>query len=75
MLLLMALFCGYRAAITCCVTEKNTPAVVSIIIFSIIAITYFGFQRLFKKKISSIALIVISAVLGIGVSMLKNLMI
>ena len=51
------------------------PDVVSIIIFSIIAITYFGFQRLFKKKISSIALIVISAVLGIGVSMVKNLII
>lgn len=51
------------------------PDVVSIIIFSIIAITYFGFQRLFKKKISSITLIVISAALGIGVSMLKNLIV
>lgn len=51
------------------------PDVVSIIIFSIIAITYFGFQKLFKKKISSITLIVISAALGIGVSMLKNLIV
>lgn len=43
---------------------------VSMVIFALLAAIYFGAKRFFGKKLSSITLILISAVLGIAVSML-----
>lgn len=46
---------------------------VSVIVFSLLTAIYFGAKYLFRKKLSSISLILISALLGIGVSMLRDL--
>ncbi len=46
----------------------------SIIIFALLVLIYFGVKYIFKKKMSSIVLIVISATLGIGVSFLENVL-
>ena len=48
------------------------PDFISIIILAILFIIYFVFTGLLKKKVSAIALIVISAVLGIVVSLLAQ---
>ncbi|MBQ7897006.1 MAG: chromate transporter [Clostridia bacterium] len=47
---------------------------VSAVIFLIICFIYFGFQKIFHKKLSSIWLIIISAFLGIAVSGIKNIL-
>lgn len=46
----------------------------SVIIFAFICIIYFAFKKLFKKKLSAIWIIAISAGLGIGLSCLKNIL-
>lgn len=46
---------------------------VSVIIFSMITLIYFAAKKLFKKKLSAIAIILISAGLGIGVSCINAL--
>lgn len=48
---------------------------VSAIIFAVILGIFFGAKYIFKKKVSSILLIIISAGLGIGVSVLSELII
>ena len=47
---------------------------ISVIIFGLLCLLYFTSKYVFKKKISSILLIIISAVLGIGVCMINNLL-
>ena len=44
------------------------------ILVAVLAVIFFGAKRFFGKKLSSITLILISAVLGIGVSMLASLL-
>lgn len=46
---------------------------VSVVIFSMITLIYFAAKKLFKKKLSAIAIILISAGLGIGVSCINAL--
>lgn len=46
---------------------------VPMIIFGLLCLIYFGAKHLLGKKISSVALILISAALGIGVSVIANL--
>lgn len=46
---------------------------VSVIIFSMITLIYFAAKKLFKKKLSAVAIILISAGLGIGVSCINAL--
>ena len=48
------------------------PDAVSITVLALLAVVYFGVPRVFKKKISSISLILISAALGVGVSLLMG---
>ena len=48
------------------------PDFISIIILVILCIIYFVFTGIFKKKVSAIALIIISAGLGIAVSLLAQ---
>ena len=48
---------------------------VSLTVFVLLCAIYFAVKYLFKKKIPSIAIILISAFLGIGVSMIKDLII
>ena len=43
---------------------------VAVIIFSILVILYFGILKLFKKKLSAISVILISAILGILISII-----
>jgi chromate transporter len=43
---------------------------VSIIVFGIVAVLYYIVLKVFKKKISSIQIILLAAVLGIGLSYL-----
>lgn len=43
---------------------------VAVIIFSILVILYFGILKLFKKKLSAISIILISAILGILISII-----
>ena len=43
---------------------------VSTICFLILLAIYFGYNKFYKKKLSTITLIIISAVLGIGVSLI-----
>jgi chromate transporter len=50
-----------------------TPNYISLIIFVLLIIIYFGYNKIFKKNISSVKLILISIVLGIGVSLLAEL--
>ena len=53
------------------VDAKNIDLnIVSIIVFALIALSYIVVLKVFKKKISSIQLILIAAVLGIGLSYL-----
>ena len=51
-------------------TKKIDLNIVSIIVFALIALSYIIVLKVFKKKISSIQLILIAAVLGIGLSYL-----
>ena len=44
--------------------------IVSIIIIPLIAIIYYGYRLVFKKKMSAIVLILISSVMGLGLSIL-----
>ncbi len=48
---------------------------ISAIIFAFILVIFFGVKYIFKKKVSSILLIILSAGLGIGVSALSELII
>lgn len=48
---------------------------ISAIIFALILVIFFGAKYIFKKKVSSILLIILSAGLGIGVSALSELII
>ena len=48
---------------------------VSAIIFAMILVVFFGTKYIFKKKLSSIFLIIISAGFGVGISMLAELLI
>ena len=48
------------------------PQYVSIVVFALIALFYFGMKRITKKKPSSILLILTSAALGIVVSLLER---
>ncbi len=48
--------------------------IVSLAIFSLLLLVYFLVKCVFKKKISSIFLIALSAVLGIGISMLSEIL-
>ena len=48
---------------------------VSAIIFAMILGVYFGAKYIFKKKLSSIFLIIVSAGLGVGISMLAELLV
>lgn len=47
---------------------------ISIAIFALLCAIYFGAKKIFKKKLSTIWIILISAVLGLGVSSLANIM-
>lgn len=47
---------------------------VSMVIFALLAAIFFGAKRFLGKKLSSITLILISAALGIGVSLLASLL-
>ncbi len=47
---------------------------ISVIIFALICVIYFAYQRLFKKKLSAIGIILSSAILGLGVSCIKALL-
>ena len=49
--------------------DSVTPSVSGIVILTLVATCFFGYKKLFKKQISPILLIVISAVLGIIVSL------
>jgi chromate transporter len=49
------------------------PNWVKIVIFTLLAASFFGAKKLFGKKLSSISLILLAAALGIGVSFLANL--
>lgn len=51
-------------------TKNIDLNIVSIIVFALIALSYIIVLKVFKKKISSIQLIMIAAVLGIGLSYL-----
>ena len=46
---------------------------ISVIIFALICVIYFAYQKLFKKKLSAIGIILTSAILGLGVSCIKAL--
>ena len=50
------------------------PDWIQVCIFSLLCITFFGMNHLFKKKLSSIGLIGLSAVLGIAVSLLAEIL-
>jgi len=50
-------------------TEFNFD-IVSTIIFVSLCVIYFGYKLIFKKKLSTIYLILISAGLGIGINMI-----
>lgn len=52
--------------------EFNTD-IISIVIFALIAIIYYVSLKFFKKKMSAVQVIILSAVLGIGISSIKNL--
>lgn len=52
--------------------EKFELNTVSLICFLILTLIYFGFAKLKNKKLSAITLIIISAVLGIIISVLNN---
>lgn len=56
------------------VGESFSPDYVSVIIFAMLVGIYFLFRKLFGKKIGSVTLIAVSAVFGIGVSVLGELM-
>ncbi len=45
----------------------------SVVIFNLLVVVYFGFEWLFGKKVSAVRLILLSAGLGIGVSVLADL--
>jgi hypothetical protein len=49
------------------------PNWVKIVIFTLLAASFFGAKKLLSKKLSSISLILLAAALGIGVSFLANL--
>ena len=51
------------------------PDIIPIIIFSLITAVYIISIKVFKKKISSVSIIVFSAVLGIGFSIISETMI
>ena len=53
---------------------RSATSWISLVIFGLLVLIYFGYKRIFRKKLSSVALILISAVLGIGVSMLAELL-
>ena len=53
---------------------RSAASWISLVIFGLLALVYFGYRHLFGKKLSSVVLILISAVLGIGVSMLAELL-
>ncbi|MBR2891277.1 MAG: chromate transporter [Bacilli bacterium] len=46
--------------------------IVPIIVFAIIALVYFLSTKVLKKKVSSIQLIILSAILGIGISLIME---
>lgn len=52
---------------------RSAASWISLLIFGLLALIYFGYSRIVKKKLSSVALILISAALGIGVSVIANL--
>ena len=52
---------------------RSAASWISLLIFGLLALVYFGYKRLFRKNLSSVALILISAALGIGVSVIANL--
>ncbi len=52
---------------------RSVASWISLLIFGLLALIYFGYSRIVKKKLSSVALILISAALGIGVSVIANL--
>lgn len=64
--ILLAKNLGYRS------TQCFQPNWISMIIFAVLCSVFFGVKFLFKKKLSSIALISISAVLGIAVCMIAE---
>ena len=54
-------------------TEFN-PNYISIICFVLITIFYFLYKNIFKKKLSAVMIILISIILGLGVSLIFNLL-
>lgn len=52
--------------------QSFRPDWIRMIIFSVLCVVFFGMKYLFKKKLSSIALIGISAVLGIAVCLIAE---
>ena len=53
---------------------RSAASWISLLIFGLLALIYFGYKQLFRKKLSSVVLILISALLGIGISMLAELL-
>lgn len=70
----LILIAGLALLVKCIGFENNTFNVnwVSIIILPIVAIIYYGYLKVFKKKMSAITLIIISAVLGLGLSVIMR---
>ncbi len=52
--------------------EKFELNTVSLICFLVLTVIYFGFNKLKNKKLSTITLIIISAILGIVISLINN---
>ena len=53
--------------------QEFNPNWISIVIFALLCAIYFGIKKIFKKKLTTIWIILISAVLGIAVSAIATL--